>query len=105
MAFDPMSYADALEVLRTELEKELSGPDAHVALTVLRQEIGSVIEQASAWAIERGSHFDFVDPSPDCDAVHCILILRRLACDLRALARRDGMRAVNDNARSGKGES
>jgi hypothetical protein len=107
MAFNPMSVADALDVLRTELEKELSGPDARVAVSGLRHEIRHVIAQASAWAIENGSHFDFVDPPADCDAIHCILMLRRLSYDLRRLASRHGMQVMNDNAsaREGKSES
>jgi hypothetical protein len=98
--FDPLSFADALDVLRTELEEELSGADGQIALTVLRLEIGSVVTQARAWALGRGSRFDFVDPPPNCDAVDCVLILRRLASDLRALARRDGLRVRNDNGSS-----
>jgi hypothetical protein len=105
MTFDPMSVADTLEVLRTELEKELSGPDAHVALSDLRREILLVIEGASTWAIENGSHFDSVDPPADCDAVHCILILRRLSYDLRRLAWRLGLRPMNDNASGAEGGS
>jgi hypothetical protein len=95
--FDPWSFADALEVLRTELEHELSGPDGPVALAVLRLEIGFVVAQARAWALERGARFDFGDPPQNCDAVDCILVLRRLANDLRELARRDGQRVGNDN--------
>lgn len=105
MAFDPMSVADALEVLRTELEEELSGPDARVALSELRQELRLVIQQATTWAIENGSHFDFVDPPADCDAIHCILMLRRLSYDLRRLASRHGMQAMNDNGRDAEGRS
>ena len=95
--FDPLSFADAVEVLRTELEQELSGPDGPVALAVLRHEIHFVVAQARTWASKHGSRFDFVDPPPDYDAVHCLLILRRLASDLRELARRVGLRVVNDN--------
>lgn len=102
--FEPWSFADALEVLRTELEQELAGPDGQVALAVLRLEIGFVVAQARTWAAERGSRFDFVDPPPTCDAVDCVLILRRLASDLRELARRDGQRVGNDNARQADSE-
>ncbi len=100
MTFDPIAVADALEVLRTELENELSGPDASVALSELRREIRFVIEQASAWALERGSYFDFVDPPAQCDAVDCILMLRRLSYDLRRLGVRGRMQVMNDNASS-----
>lgn len=103
--FEPLSFADALEVLRTELEQELSGPDGPVALAVLRHEIGFVVAHARTWASEHGSRFDFVDPPPDYDAVHCVLILRRLASDLRELARRVGLRVVNDNAGDGEDEA
>lgn len=102
--FDPWSFADALEVLRTELEQELFGPDGPVALAVLRLQIGFVVAQARTWALERGCRFDFVDPPHDCDAVDCILVLRRLSGDLRDLARRDGQRVGNDNAGSGEGD-
>jgi hypothetical protein len=76
-----------------------------VAVGALLLEIGFVGAQAQAWAIERQSHFDLVDPPPNCDAVHCVLILRRLAGDLRELARRVGLRVVNDNGSSGGRES
>jgi hypothetical protein len=100
-AFDPLSCAGAFDALRTELERELSRTAGEVEVETLLLKIGVVVAQAQRWALERGSHFDFVDPPPNCDAVHCILILRRLASDLRELARRDGLRVVNDNGSSG----
>jgi hypothetical protein len=103
-AFDPLSFADALEVLRTEIEVELSASEAQIALTVLRNEIAFVAAQARTWAIERGARFDFIDAPPDCDAVDCILVLRSLADALRELASRDALRVVNDNATPGEGE-
>lgn len=100
-AFDPWSCADAFDLLRTELELELSGTDGEVAVEALLLKIGAVIALAQTWALERGSHFDFVDPPPNCDAVYCILMLRRLASDLRELARRVGPHVGNDNGSSG----
>lgn len=104
-AFDPLSSASAMDALRTDLEQQLSGPAGRVTLTVIRLELTFVIAQARRWAIERGSRFDFVAPPPNCDAVDCILVLRRLASDLRELARRDGLRAVNDDGSSDEGDS
>lgn len=103
--FDPWSCADTLDARRAELERELSRTEGEVAVETLLLEIGFVGARAQAWALARRSHFDLVDPPPNCDAVHCVLILRRLAGDLRELARRVGMRVVNDNAGSGGRES
>jgi hypothetical protein len=102
--FDPRSFANALDMLRAELEGELSGPDPQVALQTLKREIGSVVAQARSWAIDHGSRFDFIEAPANCDAVDCILVLRRLADALRELAARDALRVVNDNATAGEGE-
>jgi hypothetical protein len=95
--FHPLHFANALEVLRVELEEELTGTDAELALSVLRLELTFVTGQARAWAAKHGVPFDFPEPDAECSAKECMLLLRGLAVALRELAARAAPPATNDN--------
>lgn len=94
---DPAHLANALEVLHSELEDELKGEDAEQALPLLRLELAFAVDQARAWAAERGMSFDFPKPDPECSALECLLLLRSVADVLRELASRASMGVMNDN--------
>lgn len=94
----PKHLADALDVLQSELDDELKGEDAGHALSLLRLELVFAVDQARAWAAERGLSFNFVKPAPDCSAQECLILLRSLADVLRELASRTSMGVMNDNA-------
>jgi hypothetical protein len=63
--------ANALEVLRAELEDELKGNDAELALSLLRLELMFAVDQGRAWAAERGLPFDFRKPDANWTAKEC----------------------------------
>jgi hypothetical protein len=98
LRFHPLYFANALEVLRTELEDELKGEDAPLALSLLRLELGFATDQARTWAASRGLAFDFPEPDPECAAQECLFMLRGLAVALRDLASRAPLPATNDNS-------
>jgi hypothetical protein len=98
LRFHPLYFANALEVLRTELEDELKGDGEPLALALFRLELAFVTEEARAWAAVRGLAFEFPEPDPECSALECILLLRGLTVALRDVASRVSQSATNDNA-------
>lgn len=93
----PLHLANALEVLSVELEEELKGKDAALALSLLRIELAFAVDQGRAWAAERGLPFDFRKPDTDWTAQECLVLLRSVADVLRELASRGALGVMNDN--------
>jgi hypothetical protein len=86
--FDPLSFANALELLRTEIEMDPQEADARPSLALLRLEIGFVVARARAWARERGLRFEFIIPATGCDVAESIVVVQKLATALHELASR-----------------